>query len=212
MNPLYYLLLLIVLLAPALSYSDQPFPAYKNLEDFKSSTGRNYFKVESINANGDGLIDYLLYDTGGEEIFLKTLLSGKPGYIAIDIPVGKNYRPIKTDQSFVIEVTLGTYPEYGSMYGSDKYDWYDYYQVEGQSLKLVNEVFIETYEKMIPLYKKRISAIEIEITQLPSTFKKVDKDILKIFAMNRQAQITRYKEFIKKAQKIILQSSKRTLQ
>lgn len=155
MNPLYCLFLLIVLLVPALSYGHEPSPAYKNLEDFKSSMGRNYFNVKSIDANGDGLTDYLLYDTGGEEIYLKILLSGKPGYIAIDIPVGKDYRTIKMDQSFVIEVTLGTYPEYGNLYGSDKYDWYDYYRIEGQSFKLVNEAFVETYERMVPLYEKK---------------------------------------------------------
>lgn len=209
MNPLYCLFLLIVLLVPALSYGHEPSPAYKNLEDFKSSMGRNYFNVKSIDANGDGLTDYLLYDTGGEEIYLKILLSGKPGYIAIDIPVGKDYRTIKMDQSFVIEVTLGTYPEYGNLYGSDKYDWYDYYRIEGQSFKLVNEAFVETYERMVPLYEKRITAIEIEITQLPGN--EANKDILEILTMYRQAQITRYKEFIKKAQKIIRRSSKRTL-
>ena len=210
MNPFYCLFLLIVLLAPTLSYGDQPFPVYKNLEDFKNSMGRNYFKVESIDTNGDGLTDYLLYDTGGEEIFLKILLSGKPGYIAIDIPIGKDYRTIKMDQSFVIEVTLGTYPEYGNVYGSDKYDWYDYYQIEGQSLKLANEAFVETYEKMVTLYKKRITEIEIEITQLHSN--EANRDILETLAMYRQAQITQYKEFIKKAQEIIQQSSKGTLQ
>jgi hypothetical protein len=212
MKTLYCLYLLIVILVPVLSYGHEPSPAYKNLEDFKNSTGRNYFKVKSIDANGDGLTDYLLYDTGGEEIFLKILLSGELGYIAADIPVGKDYKTIKTGQNFVIEVTLGTYPEYGNVYGSDKYDWYDYYQIKGQSLKLVNKAFVETYEKMIPLYRKRISEIKIEITQLPSKINTTDESILETLTIYRQAQITQYKEFIKKAQKLIKQSSKRTLQ
>ena len=116
--------------------------------------------------NYDGREDVLFYTTGGEETYLDILVKVANGYAAVDLPLAEDYEIIESQGSYELRLGHGTYTRYGNVYGSDKYLWYDFYQLIGHSLESRNKNHPETYKRMASLYSGRLQELEDRILRL----------------------------------------------
>jgi len=96
----------------------------------------------------------------------------------------------------------------GDIHGSDKYLWYDFYEILGHSLKQTNSRHPEFYKKMIPLYQHRIQELEAEIQSIMEEKSKdvSEASVLELFTQLKRDHMKRYREFIRKASVIIRRS------
>ena len=96
----------------------------------------------------------------------------------------------------------------GAIHGSDKYLWYDFYEILGHSLKQTNSRHPEFYKKMIPLYQHRIQELEAEIQSIMEEKSKdvSEASVLELFTQLKRDHMKRYREFIRKASGIIRRS------
>jgi hypothetical protein len=178
---------------------------YPTVESFKSQLSIGVLEEKSLDINNDGKLDTLIYSYGGEETYLDILLREDNHYLLVGIPVAEEYEIISSPAGYELRIGRGTFPSFGDVHGSDKYLWYDFYQVIGNTLKLSNTRHPKYYEKMIPLYRQRIKELETEI----QTFEKErsagqeDSDILELYIQWRKDHIAKYREFLKKASVII---------
>ncbi len=126
-------------------------------------------------------------------------------FVHIDIPIGENYEILGTPKHSELKIAFGTFPSFGDIHGSDKYYWYDFYEVVGVTLKNRNSRHRDFYKDMKQQYEKRIRELEEEIKTLEKskTEKGSDVAVLDLFARFRRDHIQRYREFIKKALIII---------
>jgi hypothetical protein len=184
---------------------------YTDPESFKSGLSVGVVKEKNIDINSDGRPDVLFYTTGGEEIYLDILIGGKDHFTHLKVPIAEDYEIIEIHGRYELKIGRGTFPSYGDIHGSDKYLWYDFYEVIGLSLELRNLKHPQVYERMLKLYRERIQELEHEIDSLERKKSGGQEDIstLEIFIRLRKDHIERYREFIRNASTIIL-SGKRT--
>ena len=178
---------------------------YPTIESFKSQLYIGVQEEKNLDINNDGKLDTLIYSYGGEETYLDILLRENNHYLLVEIPVAEEYEIISSPAGYELRIGLGTFPSFGDVHGSDKYLWYDFYQVIGNTLRLSNTRHPKYYEKMIPLYRQRIKELEREIKTLEKKLAKGEEDseILELYIQWRRDHIAKYQEFLKKASAIV---------
>jgi len=183
---------------------------YPTVESFKAQLSIGVREEKSLDINNDGKLDTLIYSYGGEETYLDILLREDNHYLLIGIPVAEEYKIINSPAGYEIRVGLGTFPSFGDVHGSDKYLWYDFYQVVGNTLMLSNVRHQKFYEKMIPLYRRRIKELEREIKEFEKKRAegREDPSVLELYIQWRRDHIEKYQEFLKKASVIIEDTGK----
>jgi len=184
---------------------------YTDPESYKSGLSIGVVKEKNLDINNDGKPDVLIYTTGGEEIYLDILLRGEDHFTHLSVPVAEDYEIIGSHGHNELKIGRGTFPSYGDVHGSDKYLWYDFYEVVGFSLELRNLRYPQVYKRMLSLYQKRIQELEDEINslELQKSGSQADLSTIDLFMRLRRDHIERYREFIRKASALI-QSEKRT--
>ena len=178
---------------------------YPTVESFKSQLWVGVLEEKSLDINSDGKLDTLIYSYGGEETYLAILLREDNHYLLVGIPVAEEYEIISSPAGYELRIGLGTFPSFGDVHGPDKYLWYDFYQVIGNTLKLSNTRHQKYYKKMVPLYQQRIKELETEIRILEKQRAggQEDPSILELYIQWRKDHIAKYREFLKKASAII---------
>lgn len=198
------------MLAPAfwlLAYDALPeeIKVYPDLPSYKADLEIGVAEEKELDINNDGKVDVLVFSTGGEEIYLDILVKERGKFVVLDVPVGEDYEILGNPGHYELRVAHGTFPKCGSLFGPDKYFWYDFYAVIGHSLELRNSKHAELYKRMIPQYQERIAELEKEIMSLKEKQNKEgsDPDIQEILIYFRLKQIERYKHFIQRAGEIV---------
>jgi len=160
---------------------------------------------KNIDINNDGKIDVLIFSYGGEETFLDLLIKEQNHFVHVGIPVAESYEIVGTPKHYELKIGFGTFPTFGNIHGSDKYYWYDFYEVVGVTLTNRNSRHRDFYQDMKKQYEKRISELEKEIKMLEASKTEKGSDVatLDLFAQFTRDHIQRYREFIKKALIII---------
>jgi hypothetical protein len=178
---------------------------YPTVKSFKSQLCVGVLKEKNLDINNDGKLDTLIFSSGGEETYLDILLREDSHYVLVDVPVAEEYEIINSPAGYELRIGLGTFPSFGDVHGSDKYLWYDFYQIIGNTLQLSNSRHPKYYKKMVPLYQQRIKELEREI----KTFEKKradgqeDPSVFELYIQWRRDHIERYQEFLRKASAII---------
>jgi hypothetical protein len=178
---------------------------YPTVESFKSQLFVGVSEEKSLDINNDGKLDTLIYSYGGEETYLDILLGEDNHYVHVGVPVAEEYDIISSPIGYELKIGRRTFPSFGDVHGSDKYLWYDFYEVVDNSLKLSNSRHPKFYKKMAPLYRRRIKELEKEIKTLEKKRAEGQEDssVLEIFVQLRRDHIERYQEFLRKASAII---------
>jgi hypothetical protein len=178
---------------------------YPTVESFKSQLFVGVSEEKSLDINNDGKLDTLIYSYGGEETYLDILLGEDNHYVHVGVPVAEEYDIISSPIGYELKIGRGTFPSFGDVHGSDKYLWYDFYEVVDNSLKLSNSRHPKFYKKMAPLYRRRIKELEKEIKTLEKKRAQGQENssVLEIFVQLRRDHIERYQEFLRKASAII---------
>ncbi len=199
-----YSCIAILLPATTLAFAQGP-KTYSDLESFKSRLSVGIVKERILDINNDGQPDILIYSTGGEEIFLDILLKEEDHFVHLKILMAEHYEIVGSLGRYELKIGQGTFPTFGDIHGSDKYLWYDFYEVVGHSLALRNSRHPGFYAGMLSLYQKRIQELEDEILSLEQQKSEPHADIatLELFVRFRRDHIERYQEFIRKASAII---------
>jgi len=181
---------------------------FLNIESFRSQLDIGVVEEKSLDINNDGKMDFLVFTSGGEEIFLNILVKENDHLVGLEMPVAENYEIIGSSGCYEIKIGYGTFPSYGDIHGSDKYLWYDFYEILGHSLKQTNSRHPEFYKKMIPLYQHRIQELEAEIQSIMEEKSKdvSEASVLELFTQLKRDHMKRYREFIRKASGIIRRS------
>lgn len=202
------LVLLVILLAKNGMTSEQM--TFKDFESFKNSLYIGISEKRSIDINNDGIDDIVVFSSGGEETFLTLLIKQNDHYVTTEVPVGLEYDIFGQKGNYYLKVGTGTFPMFGDVHGPDKYNWYDFFRVDGTKLILINELHPSFYEEMIPIYNSRISEIENEIEsqrkQLISQGN--DSEVVDAIIGFKRDHIERYREFIKQANQIIAKNKR----
>ena len=172
--------LITLMLAPAfwlLAYDALPeeIKVYPDLPSYKADLEIGVTEERELDINNDGEVDVLVFSTGGEEIFLDILVKEKGKFVVLTVPVGEDYEILGYLGHYELRVGHGTYPIYGSLFGSDKYLWYDFYAVVGHFLELRNFKHAKFYKSMIPKYQERIAELKKEIMSLKEEQNKVGR-------------------------------------
>jgi hypothetical protein len=200
----WFFTLLILLLTITLAFAEE-LKIYSDVESFTSHLSVGIVKQKILDINNDGKPDFLIYSTGGEEIYLDILLKEKNHFLHLNIPVAEDYEIVGSQGHYELKIGQGTFPSFGNVHGSDRYLWYDFYRVVGHSLELRNLRHPGFYERMLRLYQTRIKELEGEILSLEKQKSKRQADIftLELLVRFRHDHIERYREFIRKASAII---------
>jgi hypothetical protein len=178
---------------------------YLDVDSFKTGLLVGVKEQRNIDINNDGKIDVLIFSSGGEETFLDLLIKEEDHFVHIDIPVGESYEILGKPKHYELKIGFGTFPTFGDIHGSDKYYWYDLYEVVGVTLTNRNSRHRDFFQDMKQHYEKRIRELEKEIKTLEMSKVEKGSDVatLDLFAQLRRDHIQRYREFISKALKII---------
>lgn len=175
---------------------------FLNIEEYKSGLSIRIHEEKQIDINNDGKKDFLIYTTGGEEIYLDILIQDKKEhFLLLNTPVAQEYRVLEASGFNELRFGFGTFPNFGNIRGSDKYLWFDFYVVEGFSLKLNNRKHVLFYQKILLLYEKRIQELDTEIVTLKKQ-NNID-GINDILIQIKKDHIARYKKFILKGLAIV---------
>ncbi|MFQ5992607.1 MAG: hypothetical protein ACE5NA_09250 [Nitrospiraceae bacterium] len=173
---------------------------FVSMESYRKGAG--YIIAErSIDLDGDGDLDHFVVHTDAEQVWANLLLTQPNGLLLVSLPDGGEYELVDLGGLYEIRVGIPTFPAVGSLEGSDRYPWYDFYGVVGDSLELRNWDHWDTYQRMIPLYRQRIAELETEIRSLRRDG--TEESIAEVLIGIRQAQIRRYDEFMERALAII---------
>ena len=158
---------------------------FKDFESYKESLYIGISEKRKIDINNDGSDDILVFSRGGEETFLTLLIKKGASYVATGVPVGLEYEILGQQGHYYLKVGTGTFPMFGDIHGPDKYNWYDFFRVEGTKLVSINNSQPFFYKEMIPIYKNRISQIEneIKLKRVNSTTQGNDPEVVDM--MNR---------------------------
>ncbi len=178
---------------------------YSDVDSFKKGLVVGVLEQRNIDINNDGKIDVLIFSSGGEETYLDLLIKEQDHFVHIDIPVGENYEILGPPKHYELKIGFGTFPSFGDIHGSDKYYWYDFYEVVGVTLTNRNSSHRDFFKDMKQHYEKRITELEKEIKTLETSKAEKGADVaaLDLFAQLTRDHIQRYREFIKKALIII---------
>ena len=179
---------------------------YPTIESFKSQLSVGMIEEKNLDINNDGQPDALIYTTGGEETYLDILLGEDDHFLLVRVPVAEEYEILSSPAGYELRIGRGTFPSFGDVHGSDKYLWYDFYEVDDNALKLSNQRHPKFYEKMVPLYQQRIKELEGEIQMLEEkqSAGQGDPRILEVYIQWRRDHIARYQEFVRKGSAILL--------
>lgn len=204
------LILFLVWFGAALAFANDK-RVYTDPETFKAELSIGVVEEKELDINSDGRPDVLIYTTGGEEIYLDILLKEEGHFLHLSVPVAENYEIIGSHGRYELRIGRGTFPSYGDVHGSDKYLWYDFYEVVGHSLELRNSRHQAFYERMLSLYRKRIQELEEEVLSLEQqkSGEQADISTLELLMRFQRDHIERYRGFIERASAII-ESSKGT--
>ena len=178
---------------------------YPTIESFISQLSVGVLEEQSLDLNNDGTSDTLIFSSGGEESYLDILLGEDDHFLLIRVPTAEEYDIITSPAGYELRIGRGTFPSFGDIHGSDKYLWYDFYEIAGNCLKLRNPRHTNFYEKMIPLYQQRIKELEkeIQILEKGRSEGQGDPSNLELYMQFRRDHIARYRYFLKKASTII---------
>ena len=178
---------------------------YPDLQSFKKALYIGVMKEKNIDINNDGKLDYVVYSNGGDGTYVDILLTDEKGLVHLHVPAAESYQLIGKPGHYELQVGFGTFPQFGDIHGSDRYLWYDFYQVIGTSFVIQNSKHPEVYKKMIEAYRSRIEELEKEIEQLKK--QKIANgqgaNSYELINQLRRDHIAKYIEFIDKATEII---------
>lgn len=197
--------MVVALLLSVTSAGGQQQRIYSDVGSFKKGLMVGVSEEKNIDINNDGKTDSLIFSYGGEETYLDLLIKEGDHFLHVDIPVGETYEILRTPQGYELKIGFGTFPTFGDIHGSDKYYWYDFYEVVGVTLTNRNSRHRDFYQDMKQLYEKRIKELEKETKTLEKEKSEKGSDVaaLDLSAQFAQDHIQRYREFIKKALIII---------
>ncbi len=192
------------LLFSVASSGEEPRKIYSDVASFKAGFDIGITE-KNIDINNDGKIDVLIFSYGGEETFLDLLVKEQDHFVHVGIPVAESYEIVGTPNHYELKIGFGTFPTFGNIHGSDKYYWYDFYEVIGVTLTNRNSRHRNFYQDMKKHYEKRIRELEKEIKALETSKAEKGSDVatLDLFVQLTRDHIQRYREFIKKALIII---------
>lgn len=183
---------------------------FKDFESFQKSLNIGISEKRSIDINNDGIEDMIVFSSGGEETFLTLLIRQGDHYVATGVPVGLEYDILGRKGNYYLKVGTGTFPMFGDIHGPDKYNWYDFFRIDGTKLVLINESHPSFYEGMIPIYQSRISEIENETESQKKnmTSQGNDPEVVDAIIRLKRDHIERYREFIKQAKEIVAKNTR----
>ncbi len=178
---------------------------FKDFESFKDSLYIGINEKRSIDINNDGIEDIIVFSYGGEETFLTLLIKKDDHFVETGVPVGLEYDILNRDGNYYLKVGKGTFPMFGDIHGPDKYNWYDFYKVEGTTLISINDLHASFHKEMIEIYKSRISEIkrEIELQRKDLISRGDDQEFVNFLIGFKSDQIVKYREFINRANEIV---------
>jgi len=128
----------------------------RDLPEFRASLNVGIVKEESLDLNGDDNIDHVVYTNGGEETYLSVLLANSEGFAVWHFPVAEDYEIVRTGKRYEIILKFDTFPLFGSLYGSDQHQWFDYYEIDQDSVILANSNHKSFFESQRKLYRARL--------------------------------------------------------
>lgn len=177
---------------------------YPDLQSFKKALYIGVMEEKNIDINNDGKLDYVVYSSGGEGTYVDVLLTDEKGLVHLHVPEAETYQIIGNPGHYELQVGFGTFPQFGDIHGSDRYLWYDFYEVIGTSFVIQNSKHPEVYKKMVETYRFRIEELEKEIEQLKKhkLANEQEANSYEIIIQLRRDHIAKYQEFIDKATEI----------
>lgn len=199
----FALVLMIPVWSGASSSEEGQSKRYPDVKTFLGDQSCGLSKENRLDINSDGKKDILVFTSCEGETNLHLLIRQKTDFIAVFVPVDNDVEIIGSPGHFELKVSEGTFPMYGDIHGPNKYYWYDFYQVAGASLKLVNGRHPDVYKGMLPLYNERIHELEEEIRMGKQELGTQDESVQEVLNQLRRDQIGRYKQFIRKASEIL---------
>jgi len=173
----------------------------RDLPEFRASLNVGIVKEESLDLNGDDNIDHVVYTNGGEETYLSVLLANSEGFAVWHFPAAEDYQIVRTGKRYEIILKFDTFPLFGSLYGSDQHQWFDYYEIDQDSVILANSKHKSFFQSQRKLYRARL--LELKERQRQMEQSKSDDDLALLEYDRIKALIERYTEWIQKTVAIV---------
>lgn len=204
MNPNYSMFLVCFALLYTTVYANSELPMkgrVRDLPEFRASLNVGIVKEESLDLNGDDNIDHVVYTNGGEETYLSVLLANSEGFAVWHFPAAEDYQIVRTGKRYEIILKFDTFPLFGSLYGSDQHQWFDYYEIDQDSVILANSKHKSFFQSQRKLYRARL--LELKERQRQMEQSKSDDDLALLEYDRIKALIERYTEWIQKTVAIV---------
>ena len=202
---------LIVLLIIFAALSAQEIPerrTYSNIEAYRKAivgTGVGIMRERRVDLNDDGRMDYLIYLSGGEEYYLDALISNGRKLVLLHIPDSDDYEVlISPEGRHVLRIGHNVSPGIENPETDCAlFQEYEYIEFRGDGLIYVSDRYPLFYEKMITIYKTRISELKAKLG--PNSNPHLDFGAYFI-----ASKIAKYRGFIVDAEEIIKVSRNRS--